>query len=180
MAAPIETASADTTAKVAAVAPADGQSEAATGLTAADSTVRQTVKAEIANALANERATTTATDRTDALVAKLNNTTPANFGEGSAKFRRVDKSLVKLIISYLTKNPEASVYVNGYASSDGSLAIKKTVSQARADAFKTYLVSKNITQNRVVATGKGIENPITSNDTETGRKKNRRVEVTFQ
>ncbi|HEY0177903.1 MAG TPA: OmpA family protein [Pedobacter sp.] len=111
--------------------------------------------------------------------ATLNNKIPATFSQGSSSFSRVDQSLVRRITSYLAKNPEASVHVNGYASSDGSLEINQTISQARADAFKKYLVSKSVAESRVVAVGKGIENPIASNNSNAGRKKNRRVEITL-
>lgn len=113
----------------------------------------------------------------DKIIAALNNKIPATFAQGSSSFKRVDQSLIKRVISYLAKNPDASINVNGYASSDGSLEINQTISQARADAFKKYLVSKNVAESRVVASGKGIENPIASNDTNAGRKKNRRVEI---
>ena len=114
-----------------------------------------------------------------AVVKRLNHKIPATFAQGSASFSRIDQSLINQITSYLSKNPASSIQINGYASSDGPIAINQTISQARADAFKQYLVSKSIAENRVVATGKGIENPIASNDTNAGRKKNRRVEITF-
>jgi len=179
VAASTETATKDTSSKVATAPPAEVQPAGSTDTTIAASTKNTTTTTPVSEASAADPVNTK-TYPSGAGVAKLNNTAPASFGEGSAKFKRMDKSLVRRIISYLTKNPEASIYVNGYASSDGPLAINQTVSQARADAFKTYLVSKNIAENRVVAAGKGIENPIASNDTDAGRKKNRRVEVTFQ
>lgn len=179
VAASTESATADTSAKLVNAAPSEVQPAASTDTTLATSANNTAATTPVTEASAINPVNTT-TDQSSAVVAKLNNTAPANFGEGSAKFKRIDKSLVRRIISYLTKNPEASINVNGYASSEGSLAINQIVSQARADAFKTYLVSKNIAQDRVVAAGKGIENPIASNDTDAGRKKNRRVEVTFQ
>lgn len=111
--------------------------------------------------------------------ARLNDKIPATFAQGSSSFNQIDRSLIKRIVSYLTENPDAAIQVNGYASSDGTLEINQSISQARADAFKKYLVSKNIAENRIVASGKGIENPVASNDTNAGRSKNRRVEVTF-
>jgi len=178
VAASTETATTDTSGKVAPVAPAEVQPAESSDTIIAASTKNTTATTPVEDNGAN--AANTKTYPSGAGVAKLNNTAPATFGEGSAKFIRIEKSLVRRIISYLTKNPEASIYVNGYASSDGPLTINQTVSQARADAFKTYLVSKNIAENRVVAAGKGIENPLASNDTDAGRKKNRRVEITFQ
>ena len=101
------------------------------------------------------------------------------FAQGSAVFSTIDQSLVKRVLSYLTKNPDASVQVNGYASSDGSLAINHVISQSRADAFKQLLVSKHIAESRINASGKGIEDPVASNATSAGRKKNRRIEITL-
>lgn len=112
--------------------------------------------------------------------AKFNNKVPASFNKASASFSNLDKSLVKDIITYLEKNSNAIIAVSGYASSEGELSTNQQLSQSRAEAFKQYLVSKGITENRIVATGKGIDNPIGSNDTEDGRKKNRRVEISLQ
>jgi len=42
-----------------------------------------------------------------------------------------------------------------------------------------YLVSKGVNAENIKAVGKGIENPVASNDDEAGRSKNRRVEVKF-
>jgi len=116
-------------------------------------------------------------ERKSARSANLNNQIPVTFSRGSSSVRQINPTLVKRIISYLNNHPAASINVNGYASSDGSLVINQSISQARADAFKTYLVSRNIGQSRVIAVGKGIENPIASNNTNAGRKKNRRVEI---
>ncbi|MCX2449995.1 OmpA family protein [Pedobacter sp. PLR] len=110
---------------------------------------------------------------------KLNNKTAATFRQGSASFNKLDQALIKTLLNYLAENPGASIQVNGYASSDGSLEINQRVSQARADAFKNYLMSNNIAESKVLAQGKGIENPIASNSTNAGRKKNRRVEITL-
>jgi len=112
--------------------------------------------------------------------SSLNNRAPATFGKGSNSISNIDKSLVKDIISFLEKNPNSSITVNGYASSEGELAVNQRISQTRADAFKRYLISKGIADNRIVSTGKGIDNPIGSNDTEEGRIKNRRVEISLQ
>lgn len=109
----------------------------------------------------------------------LNHKTAATFGQGSSSLDKVDHSFIKNLIAYLTENPGSSIHINGYASSDGTLAINQSVSQARADAFKKYLEARDIAESRIIAIGKGIENPIASNGTNDGRKKNRRVEITF-
>lgn len=110
----------------------------------------------------------------------LNNKVPVSFANGSTTFDKVDQSIVDELLSVLAANPGSSVEVRGYASSEGTLAANQSISQARANAFKDYLVSKNVRESRITAVGKGIENPIASNQTEVGRKKNRRVEVRLQ
>lgn len=115
----------------------------------------------------------------DKNAASLNRKIPVSFRQGSFAFARVNKKIIKRIITYLSENPAALIHINGYASSEGSLTINQTISQKRADAFKKYLVSNHIAESRIIAMGKGIENPIASNDSNTGRRKNRRVEITL-
>lgn len=105
------------------------------------------------------------------------NRVPASFKSGSAVLSNVDKNLVQKIANMLTKNPSSLITINGYASSEGDAAGNQQLSQSRADAFKSYLISKGISGNRITAEGKGITNPIASNESESGRKKNRRVEI---
>ncbi len=112
--------------------------------------------------------------------AGFNNSVPATFAKGSTSISNLDLQLVNDLIAFLQKNPAAVIHVNGYASSEGELAINQQISLSRADAFKSYLVSKGISANRIAAAGKGIENPIGSNDSEEGRMKNRRIEVSIQ
>ncbi|GAA4204916.1 hypothetical protein GCM10022289_23620 [Pedobacter jeongneungensis] len=116
--------------------------------------------------------------KTAALKA-LNHTVPVTFVQGTSSFASINKPLIKRILAHLSKNPAASIHIDGYASSDGPIAVNEQISQARADAFKNHLTALNIEASRISATGKGIENPVASNNTAGGRKKNRRVEVTL-
>lgn len=135
--------------------------------------------AEQNSAAAVQAASETRNTITTRKTADLNYQIAAAFGPGSSSLNKIDQALIKRIIINLTKNPAASIYVNGYASSEGPLEINQTISRARADTFKEYLVSKDIAESRIIASGKGIENPVASNKTNAGRKKNRRVEITI-
>ena len=58
---------------------------------------------------------------------------------------------------------------------DGEALIELSVE--RADAVKKYLVAKGIEAGRIQTSGVGSENPLYDNLTESGREKNRRVEI---
>ena len=113
-------------------------------------------------------------------VVSISNQMPATFNTGSAILISINKTVVNDIIKQLKANPSAVLTVNGYASSEGDKAINESLSQKRAEAFRNYLNSKGISKERINAIGKGIENPIASNETENGRRKNRRVETQLQ
>lgn len=110
-------------------------------------------------------------------VIKIKNKIPVSFASGAITFDTIDQSAVNDILVAISTNPDLSLEIRGYASSEGSLAMNQSISQARADAFKDYLITKNVSKDRIRALGKGIENPIASNQTVAGRKKNRRVEI---
>jgi len=101
----------------------------------------------------------------------------ASFAAGSCHPGSITGRLPALMLKKLKTNKQAIIHVLGYASSEGSPQINQQISQARADAYKRLLIQKGIAENNINAQGKGIENPIATNDTDAGRRKNRRVEV---
>lgn len=70
-----------------------------------------------------------------------------------------------------------TLIATGYTDSIGSAAYNLKLSQRRADAVKSYLVSRGVDANHIYAEGKGKTNFVASNKTAAGRAKNRRVEV---
>ena len=102
---------------------------------------------------------------------------PANFAKGSAEVNSVDDTKLNQIIEYVKSNNSAVVTIEGYASSEGELDLK--LSESRASNFAQYLISKGVKIENLKTVGKGIENPIASNDDESGRSQNRRVEIKF-
>jgi OOP family OmpA-OmpF porin len=82
------------------------------------------------------------------------------------------------IAEYLNKNPDYLIKVQGHCDSTGNNSFNKQLSINRANAVKKYLVSK--TKNKslnFISEGFSSEIPISSNSTENGRKKNRRVDI---
>lgn len=72
-----------------------------------------------------------------------------------------------------------NVRVVGYTDSIGSRAYNDKLSLRRAAAVKAFLVSHEISAERIHVEGKGMSNPVASNKTKEGRAQNRRAEIWF-
>lgn len=79
------------------------------------------------------------------------------------------------IANMLKADSSLKVTVSVHTSTTGDAA--KTLSQNRADAIKSYLVSQGVKDTQVEAVGFGGEQPIADTKTATGRAKNQRTEV---
>ncbi|NOY97471.1 MAG: OmpA family protein [Chlorobi bacterium] len=97
----------------------------------------------------------------------------------------VGKSLIKpestesleQIALFLKENPDINCWVVGHTDSDGSFEINSKLSLYRAKAVISYLQGNHsISPDRLFAQGVGPLAPVSTNDTEEGRKLNRRVE----
>lgn len=84
------------------------------------------------------------------------------------------------IAQVLRDDPSGLLDIRGYASSEGDPNYNLTLSQQRADAVAAELIANGIPRNRMIAVvGMGINSPVASNATESGRAQNRRVEITI-
>ncbi len=69
--------------------------------------------------------------------------------------------------------------IDGHSDNTGTTAGNLVLSQKRADAVKTYLVSKGVESGRLSTMGYGQTKPIADNKTKAGQAANRRVELTL-
>lgn len=83
-------------------------------------------------------------------------------------------------IGKLLKDFTNDLLITGHCAERGTVNARQKLSEERADAVANYLVSNGIRDEYHIFTqGKGSTQPIASNDTEEGRKRNRRVEITI-
>jgi len=99
------------------------------------------------------------------------------FESGSATIRPSSYRLLNEIFESAVVAEGLKVGVYGHTDNSGSDAVNNALSQKRAAAVKTYLLQKGLKQTRVEAEGFGASRPVADNTTETGRRKNRRVEI---
>lgn len=85
-------------------------------------------------------------------------------------------SLIKLFET-IPKN--ISIEIAGHTDSKGDYAKNKKISLERAKEIACFLMEKGISSNRIQINGYGSDKPISDNNTEEGRLRNRRIEITF-
>lgn len=81
------------------------------------------------------------------------------------------------IAEILNQYPQTLVRIEGHTDSTGSEIYNQELSERRAAAVRNLLVQRNVQGTRMEVVGFGESMPIASNDTESGRRMNRRVEL---
>ncbi len=103
------------------------------------------------------------------------------FDVGKSDIKPESAEALKQITDYLNANPAVKIYIVGHTDNTGSFANNITLSKARAESIKAYLVSTaKISVARLFADGVGPLCPISTNTTDEGKKLNRRVEIVKQ
>ena len=88
-----------------------------------------------------------------------------------AALRRLDEVAAVLVAQ------DQNVVIEGYTDSTGSPWSNVDLSRRRAEAVRSYLVSRGCPTDRIVARGMGPDRPVADNANGEGRANNRRVEI---
>jgi len=99
------------------------------------------------------------------------------FDSENPNFRQDSYPILMKVAEMLKQHPEAKFKIEGHADSTGSYVFNKRLSQTRANAVRSYLISTGIPSENLVTEGFGETKPIASNLTKEGRRLNRRVEI---
>jgi outer membrane protein OmpA-like peptidoglycan-associated protein len=99
------------------------------------------------------------------------------FTSGRADLKAGTVTNLNRLVGFLNQNPGRKVEVEGHTDNVGSEDANLGLSQRRADSVKSFLVQQGIDAGRVVSSGKGEHQPVSDNESEGGRQRNRRVEV---
>jgi outer membrane protein OmpA-like peptidoglycan-associated protein len=101
------------------------------------------------------------------------------FGKDSAKLSSAANARIDAIAAEIKKQNATKVRVFGFTDNLGSSAHGDVLSKQRANAVQSVLVKELGSTVSFEIRGYGEQYPIADNSTEEGRKKNRRVEVSF-
>jgi outer membrane protein OmpA-like peptidoglycan-associated protein len=79
----------------------------------------------------------------------------------------------------LQKYPDTNILVEGHTDSSGKEDYNMKLSEKRAKSVENYMVQQKVDSSRMAVKWYGESKPIASNDTEDGKKQNRRVEISI-
>jgi outer membrane protein OmpA-like peptidoglycan-associated protein len=102
------------------------------------------------------------------------------FTTGSAELQAGASTRLDKLVSFLNQYPERNVLIEGHTDNVGDADYNQGLSQQRAESVQSYLTRKGIEPRRLTASGMGLRNPITGNDSAAGRQQNRRVEIIIE
>ncbi|MDR2928997.1 MAG: OmpA family protein [Cytophagaceae bacterium] len=101
------------------------------------------------------------------------------FETNSYELLEPSKVELNVLVKFMQDNASVKLLIGGHTDNVGSAAYNQKLSESRAESVYKYLVSNNIATDRLQFKGFGMNKPVESNDTDEGRAKNRRTEITI-
>jgi OmpA-OmpF porin, OOP family len=110
-------------------------------------------------------------DRLDNVVSEKK----VEFLPSSVSLTNDSYSILKQVAGVLLENPAINIEIQGHTDNVGPEESNKTISEWRAGEVREYLIHKGVAPERLTRVGYGSSRPIADNETEEGRKQNRRI-----
>lgn len=99
------------------------------------------------------------------------------FNLGKADLKLSSNVILDSVVTIMKKYKKERFHIAGHTDNTFTKDFNLTLSQDRANAVRNYLISKGIEASRLTANGYGEEKPAQSNNTNKGRRSNRRVKI---
>ena len=99
------------------------------------------------------------------------------FDVDSATLDSDGRTTLEDVSSVLGEYNKTAVVVQGHTDSTGGEEHNQSLSERRAKSVQNYLVTRGVDPDRIATLGFGESEPVASNDTESGRRQNRRVDI---
>lgn len=108
---------------------------------------------------------------------ELKLTLQIHFEVNSAKIRDESLPLLEAVVDTILRTPSIEkIEIQGHTDNSGFRDVNLTMSQQRADAVRSFLVSRGIAASKLIARGYGQEKPVAPNISDANRALNRRVQ----
>ena len=103
-----------------------------------------------------------------------------NFETGKSTLKPESLPIVDQMVKMLNEAPTMKISIEGHTDNVGTPAANKVLSENRAKSVVNALIAKGIEKTRLSSKGWGQEKPMTDNNSDDGKAKNRRVEIVKQ
>ncbi len=102
-----------------------------------------------------------------------------SFQAGSNSIAGGSSEALDQVAQLLKDNPDKRIRIEGHTDDTGPASVNLRLSQERAQAVARYLESSSVSAAQLIAKGYGSTQPIADNATESGRARNRRIEISY-
>ncbi len=99
------------------------------------------------------------------------------FASNKSELLPAAQNRLNQVADALLATKERKLVVEGHTDSQGSFSHNQELSQQRADAVRSYLISRGYPTDLIQAQGIGENRPVADNSSAEGRANNRRVEI---
>jgi len=99
------------------------------------------------------------------------------FDTGSASIQAESASTLQAVRRVMENRADTRFVIEGHTDSEGRAEFNRTLSRDRAEAVRRWLTEHGVEAKRLDTVGYGETRPVARNDTATGRRLNRRVEI---
>lgn len=104
-----------------------------------------------------------------------------SFDSGASQLKPGNFDLLAKVEKAIDVFPRSELTIEGHTDSHGGDALNQKLSQERAESVHQYMINAmRIPTYRLIATGYGETRPVSSNETEAGRARNRRIDIVIR
>jgi outer membrane protein OmpA-like peptidoglycan-associated protein len=104
-----------------------------------------------------------------------------SFDSGASQMKQQNFDLLAKVEKAIDVFPRSEIIIEGHTDAYGGDESNQILSQQRAESVQQYMINAmRIPSYRLIATGYGETRPISSNETETGRARNRRIDIVIK
>jgi len=101
-----------------------------------------------------------------------------NFAFNSTELTAAAQAKIDIVANKMKEDPDYIIEIAGHTDAIGNEDYNIVLGQKRADAVRSYLVSKHhVALSRIAIRSGGKDEPVAANDTDDGRGKNRRATI---
>ena len=103
-----------------------------------------------------------------------------NFETSKAEINAESQGVIDQVVLMLNTDKALKISVEGHTDNAGNPKTNRTLSESRAKAVMDRIITGGIDKSRLTFKGWGAEKPLTDNNTEDAKARNRRVEIVKQ